>query len=74
MLKEEILDLRRVTQNHHSRQRNAMNVPIYPSLHGDSMLRVFFNSIVEPYQLDEDRSVSSASVDSGMNSVEDNMN
>ena len=56
MLKEEISDLRRVTQNNQSQQRNAMNVPIYPDLRGDlSMLREFFNSIIEPYQLDEDR-------------------
>ena len=75
MLNEEISDLSRVMQNNQSQQRNAMNVPIYPDLRGDSsMLMEFFNSIVKSYKLDEDRSVSSASVDSGNNSVEDNIN
>ena len=60
MLKEEVSELRRATQNQQSQQmnRNAMNVPIYPDLLGDSsMLREFFNSIIKPYQLDEDQSV-----------------
>ena len=74
MLKDEILDLRRVMQNNQSQQRDATNVPIYPELHRDSsMIREFFNSVVDPYRLDEDRSISSASVDSGNNSVEDNI-
>ena len=76
MLREELLDLQRVTQ---SQQREAMNGPpgnqcLYCELHRySSMIREFFQSIVEPYRLDEDVSVSSASVDSGTNSVEENI-
>ena len=76
MLMAELLELWRIQQTNQSNQPQSrnVNVPIYPSLHGDSMIREFFNSIVKPYQLDKNGSISSASVDSGTNSVEENMN
>ena len=63
-----------MTQNNQSQQREAVNIPIYPELHRySSIIREFFASIVEPYRLDKDRSVSSASVDSGNNSAKDSI-
>ena len=73
VLREELADLRRVQQ---LKQREAMSAPpdnqcLYPELHRDSsMIREFFQSIIEPYRLNEEVSVSSASVDSGTNSVD----
>ena len=50
-----------------------MNVPMYPDLHGElALLCEFYNSILEPYQLDESQSVSTPSLDSGNNSEQDN--
>ena len=76
MLKEEVSELRRATQNQQSQQMNSTrNVPIYPDLRGEpAMLREFLHSMIEPYQLDANQSCSTPSLDSGNNSVEDNAN
>ena len=73
MLREELVDLRRTQQ---VQQREAMSAPpdnqcLYPELHRTpSMIREFFQSIMAPYRLDKEASISSASVDSGTNSVD----
>ena len=73
-LREKLAYLRRAQQ---VQQREAMsannsdNQCLYPELHRTpSMIREFFQIIVEPYRLDEEASISSASVDLGTNSVD----
>ena len=72
-LREEMAGLQRVQQVQQSETRSEPqhNQCLYPELHRTpSMLREFFSSLVEPYRLDEEASISSASVDSGTNSVD----
>ena len=72
-LREELADLGRAQR---VQQREAMSAPpdnqfLYLELHKTpSMIREFLQNIMEPYRLDEEASISSASADSRTNSVD----